>query len=89
MRAVISVIGKDAVGILAAASAECARYNLNIVEVTQSVREGMFVMIMICDVSKMNGDFSSFVDSMENLGKEKNLSIKAMHEDIFNAMHTI
>ncbi len=89
MRAVISVIGKDAVGILAAVSAKCSDYNINIIEVTQSVLQDMFVMVMMTDISAINADFASFVDEMDALGKEKNLSVRAMHEDIFNAMHNI
>lgn len=89
MRAIISVIGKDTVGILAAVSSKCADYNINVIEVTQSVLQDMFVMVMLTDISSINGDFSNFVDDMTALGNEKNLSIRAMHEDIFNAMHTI
>ncbi len=89
MRAVISVIGKDTVGILAAVSAKCADYNINILDVTQSVLQDMFVMVMMTDISSINCDFSKFVDEMSALGNEKNLSIRAMHEDIFNAMHNI
>lgn len=89
MRAVISVIGKDAVGILAAVSAKCAEFNINVIEVTQSVLQDMFVMVMMTDISAINADFSKFVDAMSDLGNEKNLSIRAMHEDIFNAMHNI
>ena len=89
MRAIISVIGKDTVGILAAVSAKCAQYNINIMDVTQSVLQDMFVMIMMADISGINTDFSKFVDEMNAIGEEKNLSIRAMHEDIFNAMHTI
>ncbi len=89
MRAVISVIGKDTVGILAAVSAKCADYNINVIEVTQSVLQDMFVMVMMTDITNINADFSVFVDEMLSLGNEKNLSIKAMHEDIFDAMHNI
>ncbi|MBR3868029.1 MAG: ACT domain-containing protein [Clostridia bacterium] len=89
MRAVISVIGKDTVGILAAVSAKCADYNINILDVTQSVLQDMFVMVMMTDISGINTDFASFVDELTALGNEKNLSIRAMHEDIFNAMHNI
>lgn len=89
MRAVISVIGKDTVGILAAVAAKCADYNINVVDVTQSVLQDMFVMVMMTDISNINIDFSKFVDELTALGNEKNLSIRAMHEDIFNAMHNI
>lgn len=89
MRAIISVIGKDTVGILASVSAKCAEYNINILDVTQSVLQDMFVMVMMADISAINCDFAKFVDEMSALGNEKNLSIRAMHEDIFNAMHNI
>lgn len=89
MRAVISVIGKDTVGILAAVSLKCAEFNINVIEVTQSVLQDMFVMVMMTDISAINADFSEFVDAMTEMGNEKHLSIRAMHEDIFNAMHTI
>lgn len=89
MRAVISVIGKDTVGILAAVASKCTEYNINVVDVTQSVLQDMFVMVMMTDISNINTDFSNFVDDLTALGNEKNLSIRAMHEDIFNAMHNI
>lgn len=89
MRAVISVIGKDAVGILAGVAAKCADYNINIMDVTQSVLQDMFVMVMMAEISNINDDFSKFADELAQLGKDRNLSIRAMHEDIFNAMHTI
>ena len=89
MRAVISVIGKDTVGILAAVSTKCSEFNINVIEVTQSVLQDMFVMVMMADISAINCDFAKFVDEMTALGNEKNLSIRAMHEDIFNAMHNI
>ncbi len=89
MRAVLTVIGKDSVGILAKVSAECANCNVNINEVTQTVLQDLFCMIMMCDIEKMSCSFSEFSDKMSALGKETNLSITAMHEDIFNSMHRI
>ena len=89
MRAVVTVIGKDTVGILHKVSGICAEYNVNVIEVTQSVLQDMFAMIMLVDISSIKGDFSELVDRMESLGKELGLSIHTMHEDIFNSMHTI
>ena len=89
MRAVITVIGKDMVGILAKVSNECANNNINVLEVTQSILQDMFAMIMMVDISKSTVDFTDFADSLSKMGEEMNLSIHAMHEDIFNAMHTI
>ncbi len=78
MKAVISVIGKDKVGILAMIANECANYNLNVLDVTQTIVDSMFTMTMMVAI-----------DEMENLGKEKNLVIRCMHQDIFNSMHKI
>lgn len=89
MRAVITVIGKDMVGILAATATICAEHNVNINDVTQSVLQDMFAMIMMVDISAMTTNFDEFASILENMGKEKNLVIKVMHEDIFNAMHRI
>lgn len=89
MRAIVTVIGKDAVGILAKVSAKCADYNANVIEVTQSVLQDMFAMIMLVDISKLNSDFAGMADTLAKLGEDNNLKIMAMHEDIFNCMHHI
>lgn len=89
MHAVITVIGKDTVGILAKVSEICAKYNTNVVDVTQTVMKDMFAMIMLTDISKINSDLSSLTDSMNELSKQQNLKIHVMHENIFNSMHTI
>lgn len=89
MRAVISVIGKDTVGILAKVSSICAEYNVNVTDVTQSVLQDVFAMIMLVDISKINSNFTQLSDRMNKLGDDLGLKIYVMHEDIFNAMHTI
>ena len=89
MKAVVTVIGKDNVGILHKVSGICTEYNANVLEVTQSVLQDMFAMIMLVDISEMSADFAQLVDRMETLGKELGLSIHTMHEDIFNSMHSI
>lgn len=89
MRAVITVIGKDMVGILAKVTAECAAHNINVLEVTQSILQDMFAMIMMVDISKSDVQFTDFADTLDKIGKDMGLSIHTMHEDIFNAMHTI
>lgn len=89
MKAVISVIGKDKVGILAMIANECARYNLNVLDVTQTIVDSMFTMTMIVDIDAMSLPLDEFADKMETLGKEKNLVIRCMHQDIFNSMHRI
>lgn len=89
MRAVVTVIGKDTVGILTRVSGICTEYNANVIEVTQSVLQDLFAMMMLVDISQMNTDFSKLADKMDELGNELSLSIHTMHEDIFNSMHKI
>ncbi|MBE6387524.1 MAG: ACT domain-containing protein [Lentisphaeria bacterium] len=89
MKSVISVVGRDAVGIIAKVSSECADCGVNILDISQSVLDGYFTMIMISDIDGITVPFSEFVDRMAALGKENHLEIHAMHEDIFNAMHNI
>lgn len=89
MRAVITVIGKDTVGILAKVSTACAGFQANVIDVTQTVLDDTFAMIMLVDISKLNIDFEVMVDILKKLGTEQNLSIHVMHEDIFDTMHKI
>lgn len=89
MRAVISVIGKDTVGILAKVSNICADNNINIVDVTQSVLQDMFVMVMMTEIDKMSCSLSEVSATLAQLGESMNLDIRVMHEDIFNSMHRI
>ena len=89
MKAVVTVIGKDCVGIIAAVSAECAKFGGNIVDISQSVMREYFAMIMLVDISALNVPFSAFAETMKTLGEDKGLDIHAMHEDIFNSMHRI
>ena len=89
MRAVITVIGKDNVGILHQVSGVCAKYQANVLVVTQSVLQDMFAMIMMVDITAMTTNFTQLSDELNSLGETLGLSIHAMHEDIFNAMHRI
>ncbi len=88
-KAVITVVGKDTVGILAKVSGRCADYSINVIEVTQSVLTDLFAMIMIVDVKNSTKPFGAFVEEMKELGNAEGLEIHVMHEDIFNAMHKI
>lgn len=89
MNAVITVLGKDNVGILANVSAECAAVGANIIEVTQSVLQGMFAMIMFVDITGCTVPFSQLADKLTEKGESMGVKVHVMHEDIFNAMHTI
>ena len=89
MRAVVTVIGKDMVGILAKVTAICADKNVNVLEVTQSIMQDLFAMVMLVDISKCTVPFSALVDELEAAGTDMGLKIHVMHEDVFNAMHRI
>ena len=87
MKAVITVIGKDTVGILAKVSGTCAEANANVIEVTQSVLQDFFAMVMLIDIEKMNIGLPALEEKLkENVAEMK---IHVMHEDIFNSMHRI
>lgn len=89
MKAIITVMGKDQVGILAKISTVCANYNLNVLEVNQNIINTMFNMIMIVDIDNIKSSLKEFKEEMENVGKELDMKIHIMHEDIFNSMHKI
>ena len=89
MKAVITVTGKDCVGIIADVSAVCSKYNANILEITQSVLREYFAMIMLADITELNIKFADFADKLNALGAEKKLDIRTMHEEIFDSMHRI
>ena len=89
MKAVISVIGKDRVGILAGVSSKCAEYGVNIIDVSQTVISGMFTMIMLGNIEGLSVGFGEFAEKMQSYGEEIGMVVRVMHEDIFNSMHRI
>ena len=89
MKAVVTVIGLDSVGILARVSSVCAEHNANVIDVTQSVMQKLFTMIMLIDISDLNSDFAALQSSFNALGEEIGMKIRIMHEDVFNPMHHI
>ncbi len=89
MKAVITVVGHDTVGIVADVSAECAKSNANIIDITQKVVSDYFTMILLVEIDNLSVSFSDFSDMLALLAKKRNLEIRVMHEDIFNTMHRI
>ena len=89
MKAVITVLGKDNVGILSKVSSACAEVVVNIVEVTQSVLQDMFAMIMLVEIDKSSVSFDTLSKNLDLVGQSTNTKIHIMHEDIFNSMHKI
>lgn len=89
MKAVITVIGNDKVGIIAKVSALLSESNVNILDITQTIMQDIFTMVMIIDVSEASIKFTDLVDKLADLGNEMGLDIRCQHEDIFNSMHKI
>lgn len=89
MKAVITVIGKDRVGIIASVSSILANFNVNILDISQTIMQDMFTMIMMVEISKINTDFSGLSKELEKKGHDLDLAIKIQHEEIFNSMHRI
>ncbi len=89
MRTVVSVMGKDTVGIISKVSTVCNECNVNILDITQSVLDDIFVMVMLTNVDRATCSFGEFSDKLKALGEENSLDIRVMHEDVFNSMHRI
>jgi ACT domain-containing protein len=90
MKAVITVTGKDKVGIIAMASAECAKFGANIEDISQTVLNNeYFAMIMLVSLEGLTVDFADFAEDFNKAGREVGVDIRVMHEDIFNTMHRI
>jgi len=90
MRAVITVTGKDRVGIIAAVTQALAQQNVNVLDITQTILPpDLFTMVMLVDAGKSAVPFGELADIMSNLGKNLGLSIRAQREDTFEAMHRI
>jgi len=88
-RTVITVVGKDSVGIIAKVCTYLANNNINILDISQTIVQGFFNMMMIVDMSGASKDFEKIADELEQVGAEIGVIIKAQHEDIFNMMHRI
>lgn len=89
MRAVITVFGKDRVGIIAGVSNILADSNVNILDITQTIMQDVFTMITLVDIANCNIPFAGLSERLENKGVEMGLRIQIQHEDIFNSMHRI
>ncbi|TAL34579.1 MAG: ACT domain-containing protein [Spirochaetes bacterium] len=89
MKAVITVIGKDRVGIIAAVATVLAERNVNILDISQTIMQEIFTMVMIVDVSKAASGFDGLSAGLEEKGRELGVSVRIQHEDIFNSMHRV
>ena len=89
MKAIVTVIGEDRVGIIASVCADLAAYNVNVLDISQTVMQGYFTMMMVVDVSECTVPLAQLVTIMDDQGKERGLSIRVQREDIFDAMYRV
>ena len=89
MNAIVTVLGQDKVGIIAAVCNRLTNYNVNILDISQTILQGAFTMVMAVDVSKSTASFGELGRGLDDLGAEMGLSIRIQREEIFDAMHRI
>ncbi|GHU94987.1 UPF0237 protein [Clostridia bacterium] len=89
MRGIITVLGTDQVGIIAKVCTFLANESVNILDISQTIVQGYFNMLMIVDLSNKGDYLNSLIDDLDALGNEIGVHIKFQHEDIFNSMHRV
>ncbi len=89
MKAIVTVIGKDQVGIIAGVCITLADYQINVLNINQSVMDGFFTMMMLVDLTGCETSFDTLRDALKTYGEGRGLSIRIQREDIFDAMHKI
>ncbi|MDR3149111.1 MAG: ACT domain-containing protein [Oscillospiraceae bacterium] len=89
MKSIVTVIGADRIGIIAAVCTELAKLKVNILDISQTVMQEYFTMIMLVDVAACDSPFGELSDALSELGKREGLSIRIQREDIFNATNRI
>ena len=89
MKAIVTVVGKDQVGIIAAVCVKLAEYNVNVLDINQTVMQGYFTMMMAVDTSKSEIPFAELAKKLDSKGEEMGMSIRLQREEIFQAMHRV
>ena len=89
MNAIVTVVGQDKVGIIAAVCTLLAENNVNILDISQTILQGSFTMVMAVDAGKARVSISELREVLEQLGKKMGISIRMQREEIFDAMHRI
>ena len=89
MKAIVTVVGKDKVGIIAFVCARLAEHNVNVLDISQTVMQGYFNMIMLTDISAANLPLAELSAAMKQAGEEMGVVIRMQREDIFSAMHRV
>ena len=88
-RIIITVVGFDRVGIIAGIANILAAANANILDISQTILQGFFTMVMVADIGKMSIELGELTQSLKSVGRELGLDINVQHEDIFRFMHRI
>ena len=89
MRAVITVIGKDTKGIIAAVSGYLAGADINILDISQTIMQEFFTMVMLVDLADAKDDFGKISEKLDEVGQKLSVTVRIQHEDIFNSMHRV
>lgn len=89
MKAIVTVIGKDQVGIIAGVCTKLAEYNVNVLDISQTVMQEYFTMMMVVDTAACSQPFDALASALADYGQNHSLSVRIQREDIFDAMHRI
>ena len=89
MKAIVTVVGKDQVGIIAMVCVKLAEFNVNVLDISQTVMQGYFTMMMVVEVSQCSVPLDEMVEKMSELGTSRGLSIRVQREELFDAMHRV
>ena len=89
MRAILTVIGKDKVGIVAGVSTELQKLNVNILDVNQTIMEEYFTMIMMLNLQKSQNTFEEIKNALTKKGNELSVMVKIQREEIFNSVYNV
>ena len=89
MKAIVTVIGKDQVGIIAGVCAKLAEYQVNVLDISQTVMQEYFTMMMVVDTALCEQPFDALAAALADYGQNRGLSVRIQREDIFDAMHRV
>lgn len=89
MKAIVTVVGKDQVGIIAGVCNTLADHNINVLDISQTIMEGFFTMMMVVDLALCAESFVNLQNVLKTFGEGRGLSIRIQREDIFDAMHKL
>lgn len=89
MKAIVTVVGKDQVGIIAGVCNTLADHNINVLDISQTIMEGFFTMMMVVDLELCAESFANLKNVLKTFGEGRGLSIRIQREDIFDAMHKL